>query len=315
MADNQILLKSIYLAGGCFWGLEAYFSHLNGIIKTLVGYANGKIKNPTYIDIITTDTDYAETLLIEYNPKITTLKDVLNHFFDIIDPTIKNRQGNDSGTQYRTGIYYVDKNDKEIIKEVVHREQKKYRKPIVTEIKKLENFYPAEQYHQKYLEKNPGGYCHVNLSEFQKYYKPSQSIIKNSLSEKAYEVTQENKTERPYSSPYNDFYKDGIYIDVVSGEPLFSSKDKFHCGCGWPSFSKPIKEKFIKEKDDYSFDMKRTEVRSTFGDSHLGHLFDDGPVELGGKRYCINGAALKFIPKEQLSEKGYDEYKYLFHES
>lgn len=313
--EAQKTTHKIYLAGGCFWGVEAYFSKLPGIIKTEVGYANGNIQNPTYEKVLTGETEFAETVLIEYNPDKISLDEILAHYFDIVDLTTLNRQAHDSGTQYRSGIYYVKDQDKEIIEHAIEQEQKKYKNPIVTEIKKLENFYPAEEYHQKYLDKNPRGYCHINLSKmekYEKYKKPTEDDLKKKLSTIQYDVTQKGATERPFSSEYDKKFDEGIYVDIVTKEPLFSSTDKYDAGCGWPSFTKPIDKKSVKEKGDNSLGMKRIEVRSDIGESHLGHVFDDGPKEKGGHRYCINGAALKFIPKKDLQKEGYGEYLYLF---
>lgn len=296
--------KKIYLAGGCFWGIEAYFSKIPGVIKTTAGYANGNGNNPTY-ETMAHD-KFVETVEIEYNPNVISLTDILNHFFDIIDPTSLNRQGADIGTQYRSGIYYIDEEDMNLILKVIEREIEKSPKPIVVEVQNLENFYPAEEYHQKYLEKNPNGYCHINLSKIKNYNKPSNEELKKQLNEIQYNVTQKNGTERPFTSEYEKNFQDGIYVDITTGEPLFSSKDKFDAGCGWPSFTKPIKKKFVKEKEDNSFGMQRKEVRSCLGDSHLGHVFNDGPN--GNLRYCINGAALRFIPVEEMEKEGYGEY-------
>lgn len=304
--------KIIYLAGGCFWGIEAYFSKLTGVILTQSGYANGKIKNPTYQEVCSGKTGFAEAVQIEYNPEIISLETIIEHFIDIIDPTSLNCQGNDCGTQYRSGIYYTDEKERKEIAAILDREAKRFRNPIVTEIKRLYNFYPAEEYHQKYLEKNPQGYCHIDLSKVFKYQKKPDKVLKNKLTDIQYKVTQKNATEKPFTSPYNTNFEDGIYVDIVSGEPLFSSKDKYDAGCGWPSFSKPIDKDFIKVREDNSFGMKRTEVKSKFGDSHLGHVFNDGLSDKGGLRFCINGASLKFIPLKDMQKEGYKEYLNLF---
>lgn len=169
--DTQKSRGDIYLAGGCFWGVEAYFSNLPGILYTKVGYANGKTQNPTYEDVLKGDTDFAETVFIEYDTKQIALSEILSNYFNIVNLTTLNRQAHDSGTQYRSGIYYVNDKDKDLIEKAIKQEQKKYKKPIVTEVKKLENFYEAEEYHQKYLDKNPNGYCHINLSKIKKYEK------------------------------------------------------------------------------------------------------------------------------------------------
>ncbi len=306
--ENQ---KEIYLAGGCFWGIEAYFSKLSGVKETKVGYANGNISAPDYESVSTGKSGYAETVEIKYNPEKISLSEIIRQFLNIIDPTSLNRQGNDKGTQYRTGIYYLEDKDEKVIKEILKQEQNNYIEPIVVEVERLQNFYPAEEYHQKYLQKNPGGYCHIDLTGAGKYQKPSDEEIKKKLSPLAYEITQKQGTESPFSSNYNHNYKEGIYVDIVTGEPLFSSRDKFDSGSGWPSFSAPINKNTLKKRIDKSHGMNRTEVRSTYGDSHLGHIFSDGPKEKGGQRYCINGAALRFVPKEEMAKEGYAEYLYL----
>jgi len=313
--DVQKNANIIYLAGGCFWGVEAYFSKLSGIIYTEVGYANGNIINPKYEQVLTGDTDFAETVMVEYNSDEITLPEILAHYFDIVDLTVLNRQAHDVGTQYRSGIYYVNEVDKDIIENAIQQEQKKYNLPIVTEVKKLENFFAAEEYHQKYLEKNPGGYCHIDLSKVNKitkYKKLPEDELRRKLTEVQYNVTQKGATERPFSSPLEKNFAEGIYVDITTGEPLFSSTDKYDAGCGWPSFTKTVEKNSVKEKEDKSLGMKRVEVRSQTGDSHLGHVFDDGPKDKGGQRYCINGAAIKFVPKKDLQKEGYGEYLYLF---
>jgi len=309
-------LSEIWLAGGCFWGVEEYFSRIDGVLETSVGYANGTTENPGYYDIAVAG--HAETVYIRYDSDRVSLEDLLEYYFRIIDPTSMNKQGNDIGKQYRTGIYYTDESEKNTIMEFISREQEKYKAPIVTEVKPLENYYPAEEYHQDYLKKNPSGYCHIDFSSLQQpakpkveadsYKKPTRAEIKNSLSELQCSVTQQNSTEPPFANEYWDNHSKGIYVDIVTGEPLFASTDKFDSGCGWPSFTRPIDPSAVKEKADRSHFMLRTEVRSRAGDSHLGHVFDDGPAEEGGLRYCINSASLRFIPLEQMEEKGYGKY-------
>jgi peptide methionine sulfoxide reductase msrA/msrB len=305
--------KEIWLAGGCFWGVEEYFSRVDGVVETSVGYANGSTENPSYNDI--PHTGHAETVHVIYDDGKTSLEAILEHFLRTIDPTSRNRQGNDIGTQYRTGIYYSDEKDRETIEQELAKEQQKYKASIVTEVKKLEHYYLAEEYHQDYLKKNPGGYCHIDFSGLKAvqqpkvnpalYEKPSREEIKKSLSDIQYSVTQENATEQPFSNEYSDNRKAGIYVDIVTGEPLFLSSDKYESGCGWPSFTRPIDQDVIKEREDKSHFMHRTEVRSRVGDSHLGHVFNDGPKDKGGLRYCINSASLRFIPVEQMEEEGY----------
>lgn len=310
------MYKEIWLAGGCFWGVQEYFSRIGGVMETSVGYANGKTENPTYYDI--PKTGHAETVYIRYDSEKLGLSRLLGYYFNIIDPTVKNRQGNDIGAQYRTGIYYTDEEDRAIIESVISKEQEKYGKEIVTEVTRLEHYYPAEEYHQGYLKKNPNGYCHIDFSTLPGpsteensagiYKRPSEKELKESLTELQYRVTQENATEPPFANEYWDNHNKGIYVDIVTGQPLFISSDKYDSGCGWPSFTRPIDENTIDKETDTSHFMLRTEVRSKLGDSHLGHVFEDGPRDKGGLRYCINSASLKFIPVEQMEKEGYGSY-------
>lgn len=320
---DETKVKTIYLAGGCFWGLEAYMQKLNGVEDAISGYANGKTENPSYYDLKTSG--HAETVKVIYNPEIISLEDILAHYLRVVNPVSVNKQGNDVGTQYRTGIYYTDEAEKAIIENVLAKEQTKHDKPIAIEVEPLRHFYEAEEYHQDYLEKNPGGYCHIDLSladkpldkdeepiiDSSRYIKPSDEDLKKNLTDIQYDVTQNSATERAFSHEYHDSFKRGIYVDITTKEPLFSSTDKFESGCGWPSFSKPISKDVVKYFEDNSHFMHRTEVRSRSGDAHLGHVFNDGPKELGGQRYCINGASLEFIPYDEMDEKGYGYLKYL----
>ncbi|WP_296871902.1 peptide-methionine (S)-S-oxide reductase MsrA [uncultured Methanobrevibacter sp.] len=283
----------IYLAGGCFWGVEAFISRLKGVNNTEVGYANGRDLAPTYEKVCTGKTGHAETVKATYNPKIIPLEEILESFFKIIDPYSLNRQGPDIGTQYRTGIYWQEESQRDTVINFLRKKQKVSPERIVVEARPISSFYPAEGYHQKYLERNPQGYCHVDLNlindkEF------------DHLSKEEYEITQLSLTEPPFSGKYDDFFEDGVYVDVVDGEVLFSSDDKFDSGCGWPAFSKPVCEDVIKKHRDFSHGTTRIEVRSAKSNSHLGHLFHDGPG--GSPRYCINSAALKFIPKNELND-------------
>lgn len=313
-------MKEIYLAGGCFWGTEHFLKQIDGVEATQVGYANGNIANPTYKQVCTGTTDFAETVKVQYDPEKVDLPFLIDLYFKTIDPTSLNKQGNDRGSQYRTGIYYTDSADLPAIRETVQSLATGYSRPLVVEIKPLENFYLAEDYHQDYLDKNPGGYCHINpvlfdmarKAKMQKkttaYSKPNDATLRSQLTAEQYAVTQKNATEPAFRNEYWDEHRPGIYVDITTGEPLFVSTDKFDSGCGWPSFSKPIDGKLIQEKVDASHGMVRTEVRSKTGDAHLGHVFTDGPADKGSLRYCINSASLRFIPKDKMQAEGYGAY-------
>ena len=306
------MIREIYLAGGCFWGVEGYFKRIEGVKDTTCGYANGKTANPSYEDVCRHNTGHAETVRVLFDADVINLEDLLIYYFRIIDPVSVNKQGNDVGTQYRTGIYYTDESLLPVIKAAVEREQRKYNEKIAVEVLPLENFYSAEEYHQNYLDKNPNGYCHINLEwanepivRSENYKKENDENLKNRLTDLQYNVTMNAATEAPFRNEYWDSFERGIYVDITSGEPLFFSTDKFESGCGWPSFSKPIQKDLVKYKEDLSLGRRRIEVRSNSADAHLGHVFNDGPAELGGLRYCINSAALKFIPLEKMEEEGY----------
>ncbi|MDH6253033.1 peptide methionine sulfoxide reductase msrA/msrB [Chryseobacterium sp. H1D6B] len=317
MDDKNV--REIYFAGGCFWGTEHFFQQIRGVVGTEVGYANGKTKNPTYEEVVSHTTGFAETVKVKYDPAQVDLKLLIDLYFKTIDPTSLNKQGNDRGDQYRTGIFYTEKGDEAVVKAEVQSLAKNYSRPVVVETVPLNNFYRAEDYHQDYLDKNPGGYCHIEPGLFEmaknanplpkaKYQRQDKKVLKEKLTPEQYKVTQENATERPFQNEYWNETREGIYVDITTGEPLFISTDKFESGCGWPSFSKPISKKDIQEKLDKSAGMARVEVRSKTGDAHLGHVFTDGPADKGGLRYCINSASLKFIPKAEMQKAGYGEY-------
>ncbi len=298
-------LREIWLAGGCFWGTEAYMARIAGVADTDVGYANGNKENPTYEEVCTGSTGYAETVEVRYDPERINLGELLGHYFEIIDPTSLNRQGNDVGSQYRSGIYYRDPADLPIIEAAVAKIAKLNAKPIATEIKPLANFYRAEEYHQDYLEKNPNGYCHVSFATLPRFIRPDDKELRVSLSPIQYQVTRQNATEQPFSGEYWNNSEPGLYVDITTGEPLFCSCDKFDAGCGWPSFTRPLQNIAVVEKRDTSHGRERVEVRSQIGDSHLGHVFTDGPAADGGLRYCINSAAIRFIPLDKMTAMGY----------
>lgn len=303
-------VKDIYLAGGCFWGLEEYFSRINGVEDVVSGYANGKVETTNYQLIH--DTDHAETIHVMYHPETVSLRELLLYYFRVIDPLSVNKQGNDVGRQYRTGIYYTDEADTAAIEQVVSEQEAKLGKTIAVEREALRHFVVAEDYHQDYLKKHPNGYCHIDVTKANdpvidptQYPLPDEATLKATLTPAQYAVTRENRTEMAFTNEYWDNHEPGIYVDVATGEPLFSSKDKFDSGCGWPSFTKPIASEVVTYQEDHSFNMTRIEVRSRVANSHLGHVFDDGPRDKGGLRFCINSAAIRFVPLTKMSEEGY----------
>ena len=331
-------MKTIYLAGGCFWGTQKFFDQFDGVIRTEVGYANGPdswrhpftlvgSKGPTYEEVCD-NSGHAETVRIDYDESRISLTKLLEYYFMVIDPVSVNRQGNDIGVQYRTGIYYTVEDQLPEIQAEYERQEQKEGEKFAVEVEPIENFYTAEEYHQKYLDKNPGGYCHIPAAmfRFQEEVKEtetetlsgreteSQERIRERIGDLAWDVTQNGATERAFTGEYDEFFEKGIYVDVVSGEVLFSSEDKYDSGCGWPAFTKPVSENSLVWVTDTSHGMLRTEVRSSGANSHLGHVFEDGPVEEGGLRYCINSAALKFIPYDDLEKEGYGAYRRLFEE-
>lgn len=302
----------IYLAGGCFWGLEAYMERIQGVTDAVSGYANGKGDTTNYQ--LLHATDHAETVKVTYDPNKISLDKLLQYYFRVIDPTSINKQGNDRGRQYRTGIYYQNEQDKAVIEAALKTLQSKYQEPIQIEVEPLKNYVEAEEYHQDYLKKNPNGYCHIDIKKAdepliddKKYPKPSDAELKQKLTALQYDVTQGKHTERSFSNEYWDNFAPGIYVDITTGEPLFSSKDKFESGCGWPSFTKPIAAEVAEYQRDNSFNMTRIEVLSRSGHAHLGHVFDDGPRDKGGLRYCINSASIKFIPLDEMEKQGYGD--------
>lgn len=314
-------MAEIYLAGGCFWGAEHFLKQIDGVIETQVGYANGNGADPTYEEVCTDKTGFAETVKVTYDPYRLPLSLLVQLYFKSIDPTSLNRQGGDRGTQYRTGIYYTNESDRFVILAEKQKLAAAYRQPIVVEVLPLKNFFDAEDYHQDYLIKNPTGYCHLPAALFEMakqankplakepvYSKKDEAELRETLTPLQYEVTQHSATERPFENEYENEFREGIYVDITTGQPLFLSTDKFDSGCGWPAFSKPIDPHLLNENRDLSHGMDRTEVRSSLGDAHLGHVFPDGPQESGGLRYCINSASLRFIPKSDMEKEGYGNY-------
>ena len=311
--------ETAIFAGGCFWCMVEPFDTYPGVLSVTSGYSGGKFVNPTYEDVSSGITDHREVVEIVYNPEILDYKHLLDIFYRQIDPTDTGGQFNDRGEHYKTAIYFTTPKQKEIAlksKDELNK-SKRFDKPIAVEILPATKFYPAEDYHQDYYRKRSFHYKMYAIGSGRKNFIENnwkenldRKELKKRLSELEYRVTQESATERPYTSKFATKWEDGIYVDVVSGEPLFSSTDQYDAGCGWPSFTKSIVP--IKSINDISHGMVRTEVRSLRADSHLGHVFDDGPREKGGLRYCINGAALRFVAYKDLDKAGLGQYKVLF---
>lgn len=308
-------------AGGCFWCMVEPFDERPGIIEVISGYTGGHVENPTYEEVCSGTTGHVEAVQITYDPAIVSYQQLVELFWRQIDPTDPGGQFHDRGSSYKTAIFYHNEHQKKIAEQSKKELEASgiFNKPIVTPILPAKPFYPAEEYHQNFYKKNPEHYYAYKRGSgredfIKKHWQNDRQKddLKRKLTPMQYYVTQENGTEPPFDNEYWDVFEEGIYVDIISGEVLFSSKDKFDAGCGWPSFTKPVHEDEIVEKLDTSYGMIRTEVRAKTSDAHLGHVFPDGPKEHGGLRYCINSAALRFIKKEDMEKEGYGDYLYLF---
>jgi peptide methionine sulfoxide reductase msrA/msrB len=308
-------------AGGCFWCMVKPFDTQPGILKVVSGYTGGKKENPSYKEVCSETTGHYEAVQITFDPSVFPYEKLLETYWQQIDPTDAGGQFHDRGQSYSTAIFYHDEEQHRLAesskKELA--ESGRFKKPIVTKILPYQSFYEAEEYHQQFYKKNQFRYELYRKGSGRDAFikehwtdKEKKEALKKRLSPIQYEVTQNNATEPPFKNEFWDNDKDGIYVDIVSGEPLFCSLDQYDAGCGWPSFTKPIVKDEIDEVMDVSHNMVRTEVRSKTANAHLGHVFEDGPQETGGLRYCINSAALRFILKEDLEKEGYGQYKKLF---
>lgn len=337
--------KRADFAGGCFWCTESDLQKAPGVVEVVSGYSGGHVENPTYSDVTSEQSGHREAVEVYYDDSVTNYEALIHYYLMHIDPTDAGGQFYDRGESYQAVIFYATDEERMIAEQAIKElnDAKVFDKPVAVKVLPYKNFYTAEEYHQNYAEENTVKYCAYRESsgrdtflrkyfgdksweqligketsrredslskdlDFSRYVKPNDEELKKKLTDIEYAVTQKNGTEKPFDNAYNENHEAGIYVDIVSGEPLYSSSDKYDSGTGWPSFVKPIDPKYIVEKVDKGLFTTRTEVRSKYGDNHLGHVFPDGPAERGGMRYCMNSAALRFVPREAMEQEGYGAY-------
>ncbi len=326
--ESSQLAKAIF-AGGCFWCMEPPFEQLDGVADVVSGYTGGEVENPTYQQVISGTTGHLEAIEVTHDPSVVSYQQLLEVFWRQIDPTDDGGSFVDRGSQYRSAIFYLNAEQQEAAGRSKQKlsESGRFSAPIVTAILPAKLFYAAEEYHQDYYKVNPLHYKRYRSGsgrdqyikqmwgeeDKSNYRKPTDVELRQRLTPLQYEVTQQEGTERAFDNPYWDNKAEGIYVDIVSGEPLFSSRDKYDSGTGWPSFSQPIAGDVLTEKVDRKLFSVRTEVRSRNADSHLGHVFPDGPPSTG-LRYCINSASLRFVSLSEMEQEGYSDYLSTFSE-